>query len=157
MLETRVLLLCPPAADGSRVLADAATGAAVGCAEWHPATEYGWLHSLLGPVLHVSEAEEKPLVFTVHRSLLWWTQREVWDAEGDRVGYVTGSTVRDRRHRVWAWAHPSGEGIVYMGASGEDFASIRHTSQGIELAFTKYVERDPFAKMLLLTAALLRD
>lgn len=155
MLESHVLVL-HLTADGSRAVVDGATGTAVGFTRCRPASEQGWWRCLLGPVLNVHEQEEEPLVFTVRRSLLWWTQREVLDAEGMLVGYVSGRTLRDRAHRVWAWARGDGDEVVYEGAGGDAFASLRRTAAGIELAFAKRVEEEPFAKMLLLAAALLQ-
>ena len=87
MLETHVLLLRPAVAGQPRVIADAARGKPVGFARLQHDGERGWLGSLLGPILAVHEQEEEPLLFTVRRCFLW-TQREVRDAEGTRVGYV---------------------------------------------------------------------
>jgi hypothetical protein len=106
-------------------------------------------------VLHVHEQEEAPLVFTVRRDCLWWAQRAVCDAEGQCVGYVSGRSVRDRNHLLYAVPRPDSDGVVYERPGGEPLAATAHTADGLELAFTDRVERDPFAKMLLLAAALL--
>jgi len=155
MLESQVLLLRPPAG-GSRVIADAGRGSPVGFARWQP-PEGGWWGRLFGPVLCVHEQEEAPLVFTVRRDPLWWAQRAVYDAEGFCVGYVTGRGVRDRNHLLYAQAQPGGGGVVYEGRTGEPLASAVPTAEGLELTFTQRVERDPFAKKLLLAAALFQQ
>src|SRR5262249_11438678 len=153
MLETRVLLL-RPAAGASRVIADAASGAPVGFARWQRAAERGWPGRLLGPVLYVHEQEEAPLVFTVRRDCLWWAQHAVCDAGGQCVGSPRGRSVRARNHVRYAVPRAEGGGAVYQRPGGEPLASAVRTPEGLELTFAARVERDPFAKMLLLAAAL---
>ncbi len=149
MLETRVLLLHPNSAGRPRPLADAVTGKPLGFARWQPDVERRWLASLLGPVLSVHEVDEEPLVFTVRRCLLW-TQREVRDAESERVGYVSERAVRDRNRLLYARLRLESKGIVYECVNGASLATTTRTSDGLELSFAPTVEHDPFAKMLLL-------
>lgn len=156
MLETHVLLLHPADAGQSRRIADAATGKPVGFARIQPGTERGWLGLLLGPTLAVHEQEEEPLLFTVRRSFLW-PQREVRDAEEVCVGYMSRRAIRDRNRLLYAEARPHAAGVSYQCVNGALLAITRDTSTGLELIFKEVIYADPFAKMLLLAAALLQD
>jgi hypothetical protein len=153
MLETPVLLLRPTVVGQPRVIADAVSGKPLGFARLQPDAQRGWLGSLLGSILAIHEQEEEPLVFTVRRCLLW-TQREVRDAEGERVGYLGRGTIRDRNRLLYAHTRFDEEGMVYQCVNGAVLAATRPTPPGLELSFTKVIEGDPFAKMLLLAAAL---
>lgn len=153
MLETRVLLLRPETAGRPRAIADGATGQPLGFVCRQADRERGWLGSLLGPLLSVHEQEEEPLVCTVRRCLLW-TQHEVRDAEGERVGYVGGRSVRDRNRLLYAWPRTDGGTVVYQCVNGVAVAATRRIPEGLELSFARAIEPDPFAKMLLLAAAL---
>lgn len=157
MLETRVLLLHPATPKGTRAIVDGASGKPVGFARPRPDVERGWLGSLLGPLLSIHEQEEEPLVFTMRRCVLRWTQQEVRDAEEERVGFVTRSAIRDRNHFLYAITRPSAEGGVYQCINGAILAAMRRTPAGFELAFAEVIETDPFAKMLLLAATLFQE
>jgi hypothetical protein len=156
MLETNVLLLRPAVAGQPRVIADAATGKVVGVARVQPGSERGLFAALLGPVLAVHELEEEPLVFTVRRCFLW-PQREVRDAEGERIGYVSPRAVRDRNRLLYAGMRREAGGVAYQCVNGAMLATTRHTRGGVELSITDVIRADPFAKMLLLAAALLEE
>jgi hypothetical protein len=151
MLESRVLLLRPAVAGQPRVIADAESGKPVGFTRliYRP----GWWDRVFGPVLFVHEREEEPLVFSVRRCVIW-TQREVRDAEDERIGYLGPGSIRDRNRLLYAQTQADKEGLVYLCVNGAILAKVRHASAGLELSFTKVIEADPFAKMLVLAAAL---
>jgi hypothetical protein len=134
------------------VIAGAADGQPVGFAVWlhHP----GWWNRILGPVLCVHEHEDQPLLFTAQPCWWRWSQREVLDAEGERVGFVRKGSIKDRYNLLYACSRPDGDEIVYQCVNGEVLAAMRFTPAGVELSFANVVESDPFAKMLLLAAAL---
>ena len=152
MLETRELLLRPTAGGQPRVIAGAADGKPVGFAVW--VYRPGWWDRLFGPVLYVHEQEDQPLLFTAHPCWWRWSQREVLDAEGERVGFVRKRHIKDRRNVLYALSLSDGAEVVYRCVNGEILAATRLTPDGVELSFAKVVEFDPFAKMLLLAAAL---
>ena len=156
MLETPVLLLRPAVAGQPRVIADAASGKSVGFARSQHDAERGWLGSLLGPIVAVHEQEDEPLLFTVRRCFLW-TQREVRDAEGERVGYVSARTIRDRNRLLYAEIRRDADGVAYQCVNGSVLGTARRTPEGLELSFAKVIEADPFAKMLVLAAALFQE
>jgi hypothetical protein len=153
MLETRVLLLRPTVSGRPRVIAGAGDGRPVGFAVW--VFRPGWWDRTFGPLLCVHEQEDQPLLFTAHTCWWRWSQREIVDAEGERVGYVSKRVIRDRRGVLYANSLPDGDKVVYQCVNGEMLAATRPTQEGLELSFAKVVESDPFAKMLLLAAALL--
>jgi hypothetical protein len=163
MLETRVLLF--PSAEPQtalwpaaqpRSIADAENKTTLGFALWQSEASrwWTWWH---WPVLSVYEQEEAPLVFTVRRAGLWGLQHEVRDAEGQRIGTFDRNAIYDRNHLLYARARSNGEGVSYENLAGEALASMRPTPEGMELTFTKLIETDPFAKMLVLAAALFQN
>ncbi len=152
MLETRVLLLRPTVVGQPRVIAGAADGQPVGFAVC--VSRPGWWDRTFGPVLCVHEQEDRPLLFTASPCWWRWSQWEVLDAEGERVGYVRKRSIRDRDGVLYAYPSSDGDTIVYRCVNGETLAATRLTREGVELSFAKVVESDPFAKMLLLAAAL---
>jgi hypothetical protein len=152
MLEHAVLLLAPPKGSNRAILAP--DGAPLGSARWRPRKGPWW--RLRPAVLAVHEHEDEPLLFTVRRRwpLLPW--REVRDAEGRRVGYLFGARISDRLGRRLARAQT----ILATGAreirhrDGRALAELEASPEGVRLTFAPVVEHDPFAKMLLVAAAL---
>jgi hypothetical protein len=157
MLETRVLLLHPAISGRRRAIIDAASGEQVGFALTQPDLERGWFGSFLGPQLAIHEQEDEPLLFTMRRCVFRWTQYEVRDAEGERIGFVMGSAIRDCNRFLYATLRMRSDEGVYQCVNGATLAVMRPTAEGRELAFAKVVEMAPFAKMLLLAASLVQE
>jgi hypothetical protein len=155
MLETRMLLLSPALDGQPRAIADAETNAPRGFALWQSETNRWWTW-LRPPLLSVHEQEEAPLIFTVRPCGLLGRQQEVRDAEDQRIGYLDGTAIRDRNYILYAQARLNGNGIHYENPGGDTLAIMQRTPEGTVLTFTKLIEADPFAKMLLLAAALLQ-
>lgn len=183
MLEQDRLLLRPwaprstlPGADGVgpdwvRPIVDPATEAPLGFATWQPPRYSGWLDWLSPPVLEVREVEESPLVCTAERSLLWTSRWQVRDADRSLVGSLRHYALHLPRRPGTAWG-----GVLLIDAFGRQVALLEEstsdasgrfcTPEGFELGAVVPVERgmlvsfhgpaagNPFAKMLLLTAAL---
>jgi hypothetical protein len=151
MLENPVLVLRPGAAPGAREIVAADTATPLGHAWW--VRPGGWLAR---PILAVHEHEDRPLLFTVRRCWGLWPVREVRDAEGRRVGFVSGRQVRDRYGRRVAQARPLADrtGYVFLDPEGQALADLGPGQGGPHLTFRPEVAHDPFAKMLLLAAAL---
>ena len=124
------------------------------CARPRPSSrvERGWWRSA---VLSVHEQEEAPLLFTVRRRGLLWPRHEVRDAEGDYVGRIRRSIIRDRNNRYFARGRSTETNTVFEKRKGEALAYACRTAEGLELTFEMAIDTDPFAKMLLLAAALI--
>lgn len=153
LLEQPSLLLRPADRDGWRDI-EAGSGEVAGFALWQESGPWrGWPWSWLA----VHEEEESPLVFTVRRRLAVLPRREVRDAEGDLVGVLAGKWILDR------WERPAlamrvgegGEGEI-VDLSSQVLATWSRHGQDVRLVFALGVQHDPFAKMLLLAAVLLR-
>jgi hypothetical protein len=152
MLEHAELLLRPGDGSAGRAIVAADTGAPLGFARWRTPGGPWW--RLRPAVLAVHEHEDEPLLFTVRRGwpLLPW--REVRDAEGRRVGYLLGRRVSNRLGRRLAQRLRLADRYEFRRADGRALAEVRLGREGARLTFGAEVAPDPFAKMLLLAAAL---
>ncbi len=101
--------------------------------------------------------EDEPLLCTVQRcwTLLPWF--EVCDAEDNTVGRVIGPVLEDREEQRCALLCPDGPGQeVFQTPGGLLLARLEREPEGDRLTFEAVIEREPFLKMLLLGATLLR-
>jgi hypothetical protein len=160
MLELTSLLLSPwePHGPSPRRILDADRGDLVGTARWRESTTPWWKRLISRPILEIREAGDEPLLFTLRRL---WSWRVVWqarEADGHRVGLITKHEVRNRAERRLALLQvmPGGEELYMRGLLGSPLASLQKTAQGDLLKFDEMVENNPFAKMVLLGAALIR-
>lgn len=154
MLEHATLLLRPPDPSMVQAVADPATGASLGFARRRPPGL--WERWLGGWVVEVYEQEDASLLCTIRRGWLRPQCRLVYDADEQGVGVVRGRRLEDRRGRVIAlrWQDAAGKGDVYRDPAGRPLATVRPGRDGLAVAFTEEVTADPFAKMLVLAAAL---
>jgi hypothetical protein len=155
MLEQAALLLRPCAPSG-RCVITAGDGAVVGFAGWrHPGRR--WWRRLLPAVLEVREQEDEPLLCTLSRCLTLLPWYEVRDAEGHRVGRLLGSLIEDCHERRCAVRRDDPAGTSrFEGPDGCCLGRLSPDADGLCLTFDRAVEQEPFVKMLLLAAALLR-
>jgi hypothetical protein len=169
MLEHQVLLLqaccSPPGVSGSErpqgpayTVLDPATGHPLGFARWKPGGRSPWLRWFSPAILEVCEANDEPLVFSVHR--LWGLSPrwEVRDADGHRVGLIQGRQILDGRGQLLAAVEQTvgGETVTLCDSAGE-LAALLRCPEGVQLTFAARVQGLPFAKMALLAAALLAE
>jgi hypothetical protein len=119
-----------------RVLLSAA-GAVVGHTVWRRDGWFRW-------VLEVHEQDQSPLVCTIRRRLAWPPRREVRDAEGELVGFLTPRLILDRWERVALRIRDG----CFVGDRGLVLAQWC----GERLELLDGVRHDPFAKMLLVAA-----
>ena len=149
MLEHATLLLRPPDPSSVQAVVDAATGAALGFARRRPGSAWGrWLG---GATLAVHEQQDDSLLCTIRRGWLRRHCRLVYDAEEQGVGVVRGRRLEDRLGRLVAVCGPD---AVFRDPEGRPLASLRPEAAGLAVAFTEAVAADPFARMLVLAAAL---
>jgi hypothetical protein len=150
MLETPILLVRPSDPSGVRAILDTATRKPLGYAR--PGRRPWWG---LGPaVLEVHEQEDEPLLFTLRRGWGLTPRHEVRDAEGTPVGLVDGRFLRDGWGRCVAVGEEGPGGRAFRDAGGRLLARVARRPDGVEVGFTEAVAADPFAKMMLLAAAL---
>jgi hypothetical protein len=151
LLEQETLVLRH--ADDGRRLLHAATGEPVGFARRRPG---GLLFGWPGPTLEVREQEESPLVCTVRRTLSLWPRHEVRDAEGELVGVLAGALVLDRWLRAALRVRAQEGGGQFLDGHGRVAARWADTRGERRLELLPEVQHDPFAKMLVLAAVLVR-
>jgi hypothetical protein len=161
MLEQQRLLIKPweTTTGRRRPILDALTGALLGFAVWQAERGPRWLRWLTHPVLAVHEAEDEPLLFTVHRpwGLLWrW---EVRDADGHPVGTFRRRLIRNRWNDALAQIEPSPHAgtLWFRNPDGRQLAALTRNEEGMALAFADELEGEPFVKMLLLASVLVLE
>ena len=106
------------------------------------------------PILAIHEAEDEPLLFTIHRLWGWRSTLEARDADGLRVGTIRLGFVWDRHGNGLARLVSGTDGTQFRGAGGEELGTLRQETDSLLLSFAPVLDSDPFAKMLLLAAAL---
>jgi hypothetical protein len=154
MLEHGELWLPPADGPVARTIAAAAGGPALGSARWlgRPGP---WWWPLARPLLEVREDDDEPLLFTVRRCWGLTCRYEVCDADGQRVGLLSGSSLRDcfgSRLAMRRIDGPGGE--VFLDPKGRLLAEVQAEGKGLRLRFGEAVAGNPFAKMVLLAAVL---
>jgi hypothetical protein len=152
MLEESELLLGQPGRDAGRDIA-AASGAPVGSARWRPPGRPAWWR-FGRRVLEVREHDDEPLVFTVRRCWGLLSRYEVRDADGHGIGYVLGPWLQDSYGGCLAVCRPEAGGV--LAPDGDVLAAVSNGGGATRVRFASSAAGDPFLKMMLLAAALLR-
>ncbi len=168
MLESPSLLLrpwTPVPGDGderrlprswARAILDAATHAALGSASWRTRPAPALLRWLVRPVVEVFETEDQSLLCTLRGP---WGPASSWqvrDAEGRSVGTVHRSALLDPFGRCLAVIEPAAEGGArFRSPNGRPRGMLEVAPEGARLTFADELDGDPFARMLLLAAALI--
>lgn len=160
MLEEQTLLLRPgPGGDARRHVLSAATGAPLGFARRRPTPGPAWRRWFAAPVLAVHEAGDEPLLCTVQR--FWWFGPfwEVRDADGHRVATVGRDAIADRWERPVAVRRrgPGGSVVWARPRDGAELAALVRGPDGVRLRFADDTAGQPFVRMALLAAALVRE
>jgi hypothetical protein len=151
MLEHPLLLVRPGLA-GTRAVFAADAARALGGAHWQPRPAW---RRLTRRVLAVHEQEDHPLLFTVRRAWSLLPTWEVRDADGRPVGRLLGGSLWDARGYLLAVRRPLPEGAwAYCTPAGLALAELLRDAAGVHIAFGEAAV-DPFARMLVLAAALL--
>jgi hypothetical protein len=161
MLEQTSLLLLPW--DGTpprraRCILDAGTRAPLGLARSCPPAQF-WSRWLGLPSLEVCETADLALLCQVHRP---WPRPARWsvtDADGQLVGRLHGGDVTDRLGQTVAVRAPlaGGAGERFVSPAGVELGVLEPGEEGLRLSFAVWLEGEPFARMLLLAAAVTSD
>jgi hypothetical protein len=153
MLEHSTLLLQPPDEASNQAVVDPSTGAPLGFAGRRPVGL--WRQLFAARVLEVHEHEDASLLCIIRESWLGRV-RVVDDADGRRIGVVRGRRLEDGYGRLVAvrGPDPAHDGDGFLDPMGRPLASLTPSKHGATLAFAEAIAADPFAKMLVLAAAL---
>jgi hypothetical protein len=140
----------------TRVVLAGASGAPLGFAAWRTAPGVFWKRWFFRPVLEVFETEDASLLMTVAAPRRLGRDWEVRDAEGHPAGVLRGDVVLDRSGRALAAAEPdpAGAGRRFVTPLGSVLTTLTPAGDGMLLTFAPGLEGDPFARMVLLAAAL---
>ena len=156
MLEHATLLLRTPDSSSVQAVVEPAVGAPLGFIRPRP---LGWMERWLGGALwEVREHEDASLLCTIRNSFFWPSHWLVYDADEHCVGAVRGRRLEDRNGRLLALRRPNTEpkGEVFRSPEGRCLATLRSEADGVVIAFAEAAAGDPFARMLMLAAALQR-
>jgi hypothetical protein len=179
-LELQQLLIREPPAPArtanTLAIFDALSNEQVGSAREEFASRWRSLHfflnwTFLPTKLEVCETEDESLVFTVLWMAGWWRRRlEVYDADESLIGYgeqraLSGPRsfwVYDRRGLPFVEVQEAlrGHNCCFMGQGGRELGAVTSAFSDVDTArhyvvsIAEEVADQPFAKMLLLAAAL---
>ena len=151
LLEQTTLVLRPSADDRHLFLASA--GAVVGFARRRRGH---WLRPWQRLIVEVHEQEEAPLVCTIRRMFTLWPRYEVRDAEDELVGVLAGQWILDRWQRGTLRVQSLPDGGQLLDDQNAIAARWTVAAGDVSLELLPPVQNDPFAKMLVLAAVLLR-
>jgi hypothetical protein len=146
MLECDRLLVC--GTGETRQIVNARTGDHVGTVRRVvPAAR--WLLGNCG--IEVVETGDAPLLFTVGGGWFANQRRLIRDAEGRLIGRWNGSRILDQFGRTFAQCDIDGS---FISARGHELGRLWNRKSDLEVAFAEAIRSEPFAKMLILAAAL---
>ena len=105
------------------------------------------------------EEPDSSLLFTARHSAWFWPDSLVAEADGNPVARIHGPTVVSPTQRFVAQFAPSATGRVgkLLSRSGAEMIRWEADGAGTILHFIADVRREPFLKMALFAAVLMRD
>ena len=154
MLEHATLLLQPPDASSVRAVVEPAAETPLGFVRPRP---LGLLERWLGgSLLEIREQQDESLLCTIRNSWIRPRSLFVYDADDHCVGAVRGRRLEDRTGRNLARRRTNAEfkGDAFTDPEGRPLATLRSEADGVVIAFTEGITGNPFARMLVLAAAL---
>lgn len=164
MLESSTLSLgpwSPPSetASARREIRDAPTGRHLGLARWLIPPRPGWRGWFRLPILEIVESEDESLLCTLRRSWRLLPSWDVLDADGRFVGSTRWGILYDPLGRRFAeFLPPVGDHVgSFLDPSGQHVGSLIRKDGALQLAFGPAIQEEPFAKMMVLAAALLAE
>jgi hypothetical protein len=156
MLESSLLVIQPwqpaPAGCWSCSICERDRAGRLGVARWqYPAAR---LVALARVRVEVYETADEALLLTARSGWLPLLPWRVTDAEERLVGQVFGSRVLDQFGRPFVQIERQADTSRFVTAQGRELASLHPGPDGRLLRFDPFLDAYPFAKMLLLAAAL---
>jgi hypothetical protein len=159
MLEHGELVLRPwasvraggPAAP-TRLIGAGRGGAVLGFAVRRPAVGWRFWPWSVPERFEVFETEDESLLLTATRG--WANTWKVRDAEERLVGQIRGDFVYDGDAGCLAERVPGEDGRGRLVSGDETLAEWVRYEDGVRLSFADRLEKEPFAKMVLLAAVL---
>jgi len=118
-----------------------------------------WLRCLSQRTLEVYESPDGSLVFALWRGWGWPAGWHVVDADEHAVGTVRGRAILDRFGHFLAALEPAEAGGRgrFLALQGRELGEYALEREGTRVTFAPALEGNPFAKMMLLGAVLVRD
>jgi hypothetical protein len=126
--------------------------APLGFAVRRQAEGWRWWPWSLPERFEVFETEDESLLLTVTRG--WASTWTVRDADERLVGRIRGDFVYDGAAECLAEREPAEEGCGRLVSGDETLAEWAAYEDGVRLVFAGRLEKEPFAKMVLLAAVL---
>jgi hypothetical protein len=155
MLEQTALLIEPWDGALPRRILDAATRASLGLVRTGRPTGF-WARWLQLPSLEVCETDDLALLCRIRGH---WGQPWRWsvqDADEHFVGCLDREAVTDRSGQTVAVRQPIAGGTSerFLSPAGVELGVREQGAEGVRLSYAVWLEGEPFARMLLLAAAL---
>ena len=160
MLERPSLCLGPWSQSADRparcAIVDPATQLPLGLAQRRPMPASFWRRWFVRPTLEVLETEDEALLCMVRRLAGFRPAWEVCDADGRYVGGIRGPKIVDPFGRAvcLAAAGTGSKPLSYLTPDGLELATLSPQDDRQLLTFGPALDGNPFARMLLLAAAL---
>src|SRR5262249_17236974 len=105
--------------------------------------------------VEVYETGDASLLLTLYQPLGWVRRWEVRDADERPVGAIRGLVLRDGEGRCLAVAQDGEPGSTrFVSPHGLELGSFTRANRGTSLTFASALEGEPFARMVVLGAAL---
>jgi hypothetical protein len=130
--------------------------AVVGLARTDTTSNGTWSRWLNRPGLAVFESGDEPLVCTVRRRWSWSACWDLRDSDGHVVGRIAPGIVEAALGRFWIAVSRSHSVTEFRDRDGHILATISRQSDDRLLTFVGQPKDDPFARMLMLGAALVQ-
>lgn len=137
-------------------ITDADSGAALGCVRSRTSGAARWRRWFARPVWQVHEGDDESLLMTLQGAWLWSGAWDVYDAQPRQVGSIQRGRLVDGDGVYVAAMEfgPDRRGGRIRNWHGLELASFQLSGGAATLTFLPALEGDPFAKMLVLAAAL---
>jgi hypothetical protein len=134
-------------------------GATVGFARQPPPRMPRWLNWLSRRAIEVYEAPDGSLLFALRRGWGWRGSWRLFDADERLVGTLRGRVMLDGFGHFLSFVEsPDAEGHArFLALEGHELGAYTQNRDATHVSFAPTLEGNPFAKMLLLGAVLVRD
>jgi hypothetical protein len=104
--------------------------------------------------LAVFENDDEPLVCTLRRG---WSLSHTWDlhdADDHMVGRIAGGLIQGPLNRFWIMVNQANAAAEFRDPDGRTLATVTRQTDARLVTFAGELKGDPFARMLMLGAAL---